>query len=213
MNANLLVVSADAAKDNIARFEAELAKNQQLAEIMAYGRGWYATRSPKGWALGPSKFVGYAGNNAKAYLSSHRDRDGRLTERALSQWFEDVEPGTALYREIHDALRELFARYGKSPNKLLRISVLRTDIGSAVVRQPETGVAQNTRITTNPEVCGGRPCIRGMRIRVSDVLDLLASGNDRAAILADYPYLEDGDIDAALEYASRAVDHRVIKAA
>ncbi|HEY1706871.1 MAG TPA: DUF433 domain-containing protein [Rhizomicrobium sp.] len=213
MKANLLVVSAGAAKDNIARFETELAKNPQLADIMAYGRGWYATRTAKGWALGPSKFAGYADNSAKAYLSSHRDRDGRLTERALSQWFEDVEPGTALYDEVHAALRELFARYGKSPNKLLRISVLKSDIGSAMVRKSGSGAAQNTRITTDPDVCGGRPCIRGMRIRVSDVLDLLAAGNERSTILADYPYLEDGDIDAALAYASRAVDHRVIKAA
>ena len=215
MKANFLVVSAKAAQENTERFEKELAKNSQLADIMAYGRGWYASRTATGWALGPSKFVGYADNNAKAYLSSHRERDGRLTERALSQWFDEVEPGTPLYNEVHTALRELFARHGKSPNKLLRISVLKTDIGAAVVAPRKSGIGslQNVRITTNPEVCGGRPCIRGMRIRVSDVLDLLAAGNDRAAILSDYPYLEDGDIDAALEYASRAVDHRVIKAA
>ena len=69
------------------------------------------------------------------------------------------------------------------------------------------------RVTTDPKVCGGRPCIRGMRIRVSDVLDMLASGADRAEILSDYPYLEKADIDAALAYAARSVDHRVIRAA
>jgi uncharacterized protein (DUF433 family) len=69
------------------------------------------------------------------------------------------------------------------------------------------------RITVNPEVCGGRPTIRGMRIRVQDVLDLLAAGASRQEILDDYPYLEDEDISAALHYASRAVDHRVIRAA
>ena len=69
------------------------------------------------------------------------------------------------------------------------------------------------RITVNPEVCGGRPTIRGMRIRVQDVLDLLAAGASRQEILEDYPYLEDEDISAALHYASRAVDHRIIKAA
>lgn len=51
-----------------------------------------------------------------------------------------------------------------------------------------------SRITTNPGICGGRPCIRNMRIRVSDVLDLLAAGETRATILADYPYLKDEDI-------------------
>jgi uncharacterized protein (DUF433 family) len=71
----------------------------------------------------------------------------------------------------------------------------------------------STRITIDPEVCGGRPCIRGLRIRVKDVLDMLAGGATRQEILADYPYLEDEDITAALEYASRAIDHPVIAAA
>ncbi len=69
------------------------------------------------------------------------------------------------------------------------------------------------RITINPGVCGGRPCIRGLRIRVKDVLDMLAGGATREEILADYPYLEDLDITAALEYAARATDHPVIAAA
>lgn len=68
------------------------------------------------------------------------------------------------------------------------------------------------RITVDPEICGGRPCIRGMRIRVKDVLDMLAGGAGRAEILEDYPYLEDEDITAALEFASRAADHPVLVA-
>ena len=56
------------------------------------------------------------------------------------------------------------------------------------------------RITMSPDVCGGRPCIRGLRIRVKDVLDLLAAGATREEILADYPYLEAEDIRAALEF-------------
>lgn len=58
------------------------------------------------------------------------------------------------------------------------------------------------RITFNPNQCGGRPCIRGMRIRVKDVLDLLAAKVSEAEILADYPYLESEDIVACLEYAA-----------
>jgi uncharacterized protein (DUF433 family) len=69
------------------------------------------------------------------------------------------------------------------------------------------------RITTRPDVCGGRPCIRGLRVRVSDILDMLAAGAGRAEILADYPYLEDADISAALAYAARLADHAVIRAA
>ena len=67
------------------------------------------------------------------------------------------------------------------------------------------------RITIRPEQCGGRPCIRGLRMRVKDILDLLASGASREEILADYPYLEPGDITAALEYAAKQTDHPVLR--
>jgi uncharacterized protein (DUF433 family) len=70
-----------------------------------------------------------------------------------------------------------------------------------------------TRITFNPLQCGGRPCIRGMRIRVVDILELLASGATREEILADFPYLESDDITAALLFASRQSDHLVLQAA
>lgn len=69
------------------------------------------------------------------------------------------------------------------------------------------------RITMDPQVCGGRPCIRGMRIRVKDVLDMLAGGASREEILEDYPYLEDEDITAALEYAAEQADHVTLRVA
>ncbi|MGC1951630.1 MAG: DUF433 domain-containing protein [Gammaproteobacteria bacterium] len=69
------------------------------------------------------------------------------------------------------------------------------------------------RITVAPEHCGGRPCIRGLRVRVTDILDLLAAGASRDEILADYPYLEPEDITAALEFASRNSDHPVLRSA
>ncbi len=69
------------------------------------------------------------------------------------------------------------------------------------------------RITVNPAQCGGRPCIRGLRIRVRDVLDLLAAGASREEILTDYPYLEADDIVAVLEFAARQADHPVLQAA
>jgi uncharacterized protein (DUF433 family) len=68
------------------------------------------------------------------------------------------------------------------------------------------------RITVDPEMCGGRPCIRGMRIRVVDVLDLLAAGLSRTEILDEMPDLEDGDIDAALKFASGRLDHPILAA-
>lgn len=66
------------------------------------------------------------------------------------------------------------------------------------------------RITFNPQQCGGRPCIRGMRIRVRDVLEMLAGGATESEILQDYPYLEEADIRASLEYAASQVDHAVV---
>ena len=63
------------------------------------------------------------------------------------------------------------------------------------------------RITSTPEICGGRPCVRGMRIRVADVLDMLAGGETSDSILADFPYLERDDIAACLAYAQRQLDH------
>jgi uncharacterized protein (DUF433 family) len=68
------------------------------------------------------------------------------------------------------------------------------------------------RITINPNQCGGRPCIRGMRIRVSDILDLLAVGESQKEILRDYPYLEPEDIAACLRYAARRLDHPTLAA-
>lgn len=74
-------------------------------------------------------------------------------------------------------------------------------------------MSEPSRITFNPNQCGGRPCIRGLRIRVKDVLDMLASGASEAEILESYPYLEREDIRAALQYAAAQVDHAVLSVA
>ena len=66
------------------------------------------------------------------------------------------------------------------------------------------------RITVDPQQCGGRPCVRGMRIRVSDVLDLFAAGLTAEELLAEMPDLEPEDLQACLRYASRYLDHPVL---
>lgn len=68
------------------------------------------------------------------------------------------------------------------------------------------------RITVNPKQCGGRPCIRGMRIRVVDVLDLMVAGLSKEEILDEMPDLEPEDIEAVLRYAPRRLDHPVMAA-
>ena len=68
------------------------------------------------------------------------------------------------------------------------------------------------RITVDPEQCGGRPCIRGMRIRVIDVLDLLANGLTAEQVIEELPDLEIEDVRASLRFASRRLDHPVLAA-
>lgn len=69
------------------------------------------------------------------------------------------------------------------------------------------------RITFNPEQCGGRPCIRGMRIRVLDILEMMAGGMTEAEILGDFPYLEAEDIRASLQFAAAQANHAILRAA
>ena len=71
---------------------------------------------------------------------------------------------------------------------------------------------QTVRITTDPEVCGGKPCVRGLRIRVSDVLDLLAAGLSPEQVVAELPDLERDDVQACLKFAAQRVSHPVLTA-
>lgn len=74
------------------------------------------------------------------------------------------------------------------------------------------GMSLLDRIVVNPEVVHGRPAVRGTRVRVADVLSLLAAGASEAEILADYPYLTADDIRACLEYAAAQADHTIVLA-
>jgi uncharacterized protein (DUF433 family) len=67
------------------------------------------------------------------------------------------------------------------------------------------------RITVDPKVMGGKPCIRGLRFPISRLLGLLAAGQDEQAILAEYPYLEREDIQAALAYAAALAEEEVVE--
>ena len=68
------------------------------------------------------------------------------------------------------------------------------------------------RITQRPGQCGGRPCVRGMRIRVVDILEMLAGGVSEQEILKDFPDLEPDDIRASLLYAAKRVGHAQVAA-
>lgn len=67
------------------------------------------------------------------------------------------------------------------------------------------------RITIDPEICTGKPCIRGLRFPVSRLLGLLASGESREEIIAQYPYLEQEDIEEALRYAAWLAEDEIVE--
>jgi uncharacterized protein (DUF433 family) len=69
------------------------------------------------------------------------------------------------------------------------------------------------RISVDPAICGGRPAVAGTRMRVSDVLDMLAGGASEAEILGDFPYIALDDIRACLRFAARSADHPIVTAA
>jgi hypothetical protein len=111
---------------NIDRFRSELDGSPELQERLAYARAWYAHRDAKGiWRFGPSKFVGYEGLDAKRYIATAENLNGRRTEAQLRQWFQIVEPNTPLHAELSAALFAFLAKYGKTPSTIMRINVLK----------------------------------------------------------------------------------------
>ena len=93
-------------------------------------------------------------------------------------------------------------------SKNLRLSQFESRLNSGMTSQQLL-----ERITVEPGKCGGRPCIRGYRMRVTDVLELLANGATADEILTDYPFLESEDIQACLQYAAVQADHAILAAA
>jgi uncharacterized protein (DUF433 family) len=212
-----LVAKREDARANIARYATAALEDPRLLARAAYARSWYADRDGHGgWRLAPSKFVGYHYGTARDYLAdagARGDRDGRQTERTLARWFAPVPPDSPLGRELHAALEAFLARAARSPNAAARVNVEKGELDKASAVSRPTAPALPDRISIDPQICGGRPCIQGTRVRVSDILAMMAEGASRAEILADFDYLVDADLSAALAYAARASDHRVIKAA
>jgi uncharacterized protein (DUF433 family) len=212
-----LINKLEDARGNIARYHRAVADDPRLLARAAYARSWYADRDEHGgWRLAPSKFVGSEYATARDYLAdagATGDRDGRQTERALARWFAPVPLGTALAAELRAALESFLARAGRAPNAAARINVVKGVLDNANAVAKPVAAALAERIAIDPEVCGGRPCIRGTRVRVSDILAMMAEGASRVQILSDFDYLTDADLSAALAYAAQASDHRVIRAA
>lgn len=203
---------------NVLRFEKELSSSVELRTRLGHAHAFYATKDSAGeWKFAPSKFAGYHDNTAKKYLASAggaRTADGRETERHLAKWFMELDPESRFGRELFSHLEAFLGRWGSRLRKGARINILKSDL-----EEPAFQLAKaandwlSDRISIDSRVCGGRPCIAGTRVRVSDILSMLAENASEQEILNDFPYLTHTDIAAALAYGARAADHRVIRAA
>ncbi len=207
-----LVGDPEQAAENIARYQAEIQDalfGMELKRRMKRVNAWYAVRSEDGsWLFAPSTYVGYSQNTAAVYLSGSNKRDGGETERVLSGWFHVVQAESRLGSELTAALQRFMEAHGHSgPKRNARISVLR-EVLEDLDAAPET----QGRVRVDPEICGGRPHVRGTRMRVSDILQLMAAGVSIPEILADYPYLEEADLRAALAWGAAASEHRIVHA-
>jgi hypothetical protein len=124
MNMFKIASSPQTVLSNIERFGTEVDKSPALQGRMAYARAWYAQQDRGGvWRFGPSKFVGYEGLNAKTYIESAENRDGRRTEAQLQQWFVVIDPASLIYGELRSALFSFLAKYGKTPSTKMRINI------------------------------------------------------------------------------------------
>jgi uncharacterized protein (DUF433 family) len=216
MSMRTLVSSAEQAAANILKFVEELPKSPDMQSRLGRVHDWYALRLAEGaWAFAPSKFVGYQENTTKKYLETYRTKaNGGETEQALRPLSSAVEEGSRLAVELMSALEEYLAQWGRRPrrpNQIRVVSTNKADLGMSRVHQVDETVL--ARISSDPRICGGRPCIKGTRMRVTDIVEALAHGATREQLLRDFDYLSDEDLSAALIYAARASDHRVIRAA
>ena len=208
-----LVSSLSQVAENIQTYSRAIKRSPELAARMSRHSAWYALRDAKGqWLFGPSKFIGYLGIDAESYLGRYERRHGSRTEGVLEQWFVEVEPDSRLGRELYSQLELFTSHFGKRPKKDFRISVAADEIGSEVPAKTSDR-RSDERIVSDAGICGGRPRIRGTRIRVSDIVEMIAEGVSREEIIADFPYVQDEDITAALRYAARAAHHPVLHAA
>lgn len=210
MRKRRVVTSIKDASANIASYASAAHQNSELAARLSKHPSWYAVKDAAAhWIFGPSKFVGYHGMTVEDYLSGYDRKDGRETEPALLKLFTPVDPDSALGVELRDAFTRFAANLGKAPNARWRVSVTPEEHSSRASFRPDL----SERIDFHPEICGGRPRIKGTRVRVSDIIAALGAGERIPDILENFPYLAEADIYAALEYAANAVDHRILRAA
>jgi uncharacterized protein (DUF433 family) len=210
-----LVSSFEQVAKNIGAFADEVAKSPALQSRLGHVHVWYALRVEGGnWTFGPSKFVGYSNNTAREYLRTYKEQaDGGETEQVLSTLSAPVDPASARGRELAAALETFLSQWGRRARRDHRIRVVAEQAEPAIIQRRTSDDALLARISSDPRICGGRPCIRGTRMRVVDIVEAIASGATAEELLRDFDYLSADDIAAALLYVARLADHRVVQTA
>ena len=116
---------------NIQKFNKELknfAKTQDLSEKILIDnipnvRAWYVYIKNGKYYFGPSKYIGYQNIDAKSYCKQRKELDGRMTEKALSNWYEEISIKHPDFEELSSELSKFCSKYGKKPNSLFRINI------------------------------------------------------------------------------------------
>ena len=154
--------------------------------------------------------------NAEVYrLNYDLDMDGRDTEKNMSAMFVEIGPGASAFTELKAALQAFIASIGKRVGRRFKGFRVAPDLLGTfgpVGRSDEEALIAS-RIVSDPGICGGRPRIRGTRVRVVDIMQMLSGGMQSEDIVVDFPYITQADIAAALAYSAKAVDHAIVRAA
>ena len=201
---------------NIHTYQADVRANEGLRKRIARTIWWYAAKDGDTWLFAPSKFVGYAGMTAELYLANYAgDMDGRDTEKTMKALFIEVTPGDPAFEELIRGLNGFLHTLGAEAGRRFKGFRVAPDLIETIEPARRAGLeaAIAARIVSDSGICGGRPRIRGTRLRVVDIMEMLADGMSHEEILAEFPYVAREDIQAALAYSARAVDHAIIRAA
>lgn len=201
---------------NIRTYQKDVREHDGLRKRIAKTIWWYAAKNGDDWVFAPSKFVGYVGMTGQGYLeNSAHLMDGRDTERAIKDLFIEVTPGAPTFDALIPALGAFLSALDATVGRRFKGFRLAPDLLETIepARRADQEARIAARIVSDPGICGGRPRIRGTRLRVVDIMEMLADGMGHEEILAEFPYVAPEDISAALAYGAKAVDHAIIRAA
>ena len=210
-----LVSSAADIEENLRQYEAALAEGGTLRKSAGHAWAWYVRELDGGlFQFAHATFVAYAQMSQASYFENYDELNVRDAEAALKGWSREVLEGSHEHERLLTALRAFLRRFGKKPSKRSRFRVFVFTARRSMVRSAEPRLDNlHERIHSDPAICGGRPVIRGTRMRVTDILSMLAEGVERDEILADFPYISADDISAALLFGAQASSHRILQAA